>query len=397
MKIDTIRLKRFNILEQTLVIFFVSLFVSGISNAQIYYGSDDNVVATAKNGIDTTVISSERPRSIVVDNEGGYIYWSEFDFPNKVKRAKLDGSDESTILFGGFSRSENPAGMAYDNINNKLYVADNINNGFLLSSNPDGTGLDTLVAGSDNGVTNGILDIALDLKNKKIYWVKTGGVMRANLDGSNVETVVTLKSYIQPPSIALNTKDGYVYWVNTANDNIMRASINNGTAEKLLHADAPDGISLSLDEGKIYWVNSYFSAGNNGIISRANLDGTGIEHVLNIGTPTGAIYVEGLNITAINDSKNKKSILDNFVVEHNYPNPFNPSTKIKYSLPSRSQITVKIYSSIGSLVKTLLNDVLQNSGWHEITFNADNLSSGTYFYSIKSGSNIITRKMILIK
>ena len=85
-----------------------------------------------------------------------------------------------------------------------------------------------------------------------------------------------------------------------------------------------------------------------------------------------------------------------FSVSQNYPNPFNPSTKISYSLPEQSHTTIKIYNSLGSEVKTLVNET-QNKGKHEISFNAENLAGGIYYYQVKTDNFVETRKMVLLK
>ncbi|MBK7499138.1 MAG: carboxypeptidase regulatory-like domain-containing protein [Ignavibacteriales bacterium] len=92
-----------------------------------------------------------------------------------------------------------------------------------------------------------------------------------------------------------------------------------------------------------------------------------------------------------------------FILEQNYPNPFNPSTIIKYSIPNvistegrNLNVILKVYDIIGNEVATLVNEV-QSSGNYEVEFNAENLSSGIYFYELKTGSLILTKKMILLQ
>ncbi|QQS38074.1 MAG: T9SS type A sorting domain-containing protein [Ignavibacteriales bacterium] len=90
-----------------------------------------------------------------------------------------------------------------------------------------------------------------------------------------------------------------------------------------------------------------------------------------------------------------------FALEQNYPNPFNPSTKISYSLAIDSRVTLKIFDVLGQEVMTLINSSI-TSGLHEVNFNASNLNSGVYFYTIDAqgvdGSNFTsTKKMILTK
>ena len=91
---------------------------------------------------------------------------------------------------------------------------------------------------------------------------------------------------------------------------------------------------------------------------------------------------------------------DEYTLYQNYPNPFNPTTTIEYSLPEKSDVTISIYSAIGELVKTLVNGTIE-SGYQKVTFNAADLTSGTYIYQIKAVGNgrtfVDTKKMILIK
>ena len=87
---------------------------------------------------------------------------------------------------------------------------------------------------------------------------------------------------------------------------------------------------------------------------------------------------------------------------NNYPNPFNPTTQINYSLPKNSDIKLIIYDLLGNKLKTLLDDKYQSAGFKNIKWNGTNelgakTSSGVYFYALKSGRLYQTKKMILIK
>lgn len=91
-----------------------------------------------------------------------------------------------------------------------------------------------------------------------------------------------------------------------------------------------------------------------------------------------------------------------FKLEQNYPNPFNPSTIISYSLSNPGLVSLKIYNSLGAEVATLVNEN-QSAGNHSVIFNASGninggaLSSGVYFYRLKSGGIDKTLKMLFIK
>jgi len=89
-----------------------------------------------------------------------------------------------------------------------------------------------------------------------------------------------------------------------------------------------------------------------------------------------------------------------FELKQNYPNPFNPSTIIEFTIPEgtdvNSLVLLKIYDIIGNEVKTLIDEV-KEPGNYKVTFNASSLSSGVYFYKLKTGNYSAVKKLILIK
>ncbi|MDF1610640.1 spherulation-specific family 4 protein [Stygiobacter electus] len=85
-----------------------------------------------------------------------------------------------------------------------------------------------------------------------------------------------------------------------------------------------------------------------------------------------------------------------FQLNQNYPNPFNPTTQISYSIPKSGIVNLRVYNIIGKEVAELINEY-QNSGTYQITFNAQDLPSGVYFYQLKTGDYISSKKMLLIK
>ncbi len=85
-----------------------------------------------------------------------------------------------------------------------------------------------------------------------------------------------------------------------------------------------------------------------------------------------------------------------YYLYQNNPNPFNPTTIISYSIPRESIVTLKVYDILGRQVATLVNEQ-KSAGTYKVNFNAENLSSGIYFYSLQTNEKIITKKMLLIK
>jgi hypothetical protein len=90
------------------------------------------------------------------------------------------------------------------------------------------------------------------------------------------------------------------------------------------------------------------------------------------------------------------SLPKKFALYQNFPNPFNPSTIIRYDLKERGFVNLDIYDILGRKIKSLLSKV-QNAGLHEERFDSGNLASGTYFYQIIVNEWISTNKMLLVK
>ncbi len=85
-----------------------------------------------------------------------------------------------------------------------------------------------------------------------------------------------------------------------------------------------------------------------------------------------------------------------YQLEQNYPNPFNPSTKIRYSIPELSFVNLIIFNLLGEEIETLVNGE-QSAGVYEATFDASQLTSGVYFYTLKTDNSSFTKKMLLVR
>jgi hypothetical protein len=98
-------------------------------------------------------------------------------------------------------------------------------------------------------------------------------------------------------------------------------------------------------------------------------------------------------VTEVNEDL---SSINSYSLSNNYPNPFNPSTNITYTIPERSNVSLKVFDLLGSEVVDFVSGVIE-AGSYDISFNASNLPSGIYFYKLQAGSFVETKKMILIK
>jgi hypothetical protein len=91
-----------------------------------------------------------------------------------------------------------------------------------------------------------------------------------------------------------------------------------------------------------------------------------------------------------------EDVASSFSLGANYPNPFNPTTSISFEMAETANAELAVYNMAGQKVATLVNGLV-GAGAHEVTFDASNLSSGVYFYTLNSGNIVETRKMILTK
>ena len=100
--------------------------------------------------------------------------------------------------------------------------------------------------------------------------------------------------------------------------------------------------------------------------------------------------------STIGIDENDGVIAYEFALFHNYPNPFNPVTTIKFSIPETQQVTLKVYNLMGREVVTLVDQKLQ-AGYHTTKWHAGNMASGIYFYKLMSEKKAIKQKMLLLK
>ena len=120
------------------------------------------------------------------------------------------------------------------------------------------------------------------------------------------------------------------------------------------------------------------------------------EELLEVNTETGeSISLKQLPVS--NEPEPHHADLPRSIELHqNYPNPFNPVTVIGYRLPVRSEVTLEVFDVTGRRVAVLV-DGPQQSGVHQVTFDASNVASGIYFYRLETGEQTLTQKMTLIK
>ncbi len=118
-----------------------------------------------------------------------------------------------------------------------------------------------------------------------------------------------------------------------------------------------------------------------------------------------AIYFEPLTQDDVGPKSNNNvtsvdwetdNLSNNFLLNQNYPNPFNPITTISYYIPRNCKVNISVFDILGNKVKVLLDET-QYSGEHQVRFDGSNLSSGVYYYLLRTEESVLTNKMLLLK
>jgi hypothetical protein len=158
-------------------------------------------------------------------------------------------------------------------------------------------------------------------------------------------------------------REGSIGWSAVLNDNVWSTPANHGAV-------------TFLADGKLQFVAASLR------------DPSLVNENADMYDPTGIILdVEQEALSAIPEE---------YSLSHNYPNPFNPSTKINYTVPQQSRVTIKVYDMLGREVATLV-DENQPAGRYTVTFDGSALASGIYIYRMSSGSKVMSHKLMLLK
>ncbi len=121
--------------------------------------------------------------------------------------------------------------------------------------------------------------------------------------------------------------------------------------------------------------------------------------IFDMGADVGIVVIDNVSLelalaTSVEELDNNRP--DQFALDQNFPNPFNPTTNISFTIPQSSDVKLEVFNAIGQKVATLVNGV-RNAGSHTITFDASRFASGVYLYRLTSGNNVRVNKMLLLK
>ena len=234
---------------------------------------------------------------------------------------------------------------------------------------------------------------------KMIYKTSDGG-----LSWSNIEMEETyVKSFFISPTTAwavgenshiiktTNGGDSWFYQQSGVNNNLTDVYFFN---EQMGIAIGSGGTIIKTTDGGSTWIKSESGAATNRDFYSIQFISDHIGWILGWRVLLSTNNAGGFT-SVENENFSTKNVYS-FELFNNYPNPFNPSTKISWQSPVSSWQTLKIYDVLGNEIAKLV-DSEKEAGYHSINFYGSDLPSGVYFYRIESGNFISTRKMLLLK
>ena len=282
-------------------------------------------------------------------------------WPDGYERPLLQGGGNRDAFFQGVNNQD--AGRAYyDDIETDWVVA-------------NGTSIDiTFQVDMTNAQTNGTFDPATN----EVWWIseQPAFVVTQGWDDSDTMKVLQLtdsnSDMVYEGTLTVNgpSWNGFVY-------RYMYGVSGSWVQESAGFADYDYRVRFCGMNGVRSFVQPYTAPMDTFI--------DGNKEAESETSPPGLVDVRDLGLVA-----------NKFALEQIYPNPFNPTTNIKFSIPENGLVTLKVYNLLGEEVQTLVSEVM-NAGSYVTDFNASRLASGIYFYSIQVNDYTATKKMMLLK
>jgi hypothetical protein len=240
-------------------------------------------------------------------------------------------------------------------------------------------------------------EISFDFQNDGWWWGSGNTTIRFNLNSGTITSVGSWDASTEVRNFSISEGGPGGMWDTDAAyqqkfqrrvvqpGSIYMKSTKAGNSYQLEFAIARNEYAgLTLADGSILGFNIYY----NSIGGQSNQKAATFEQY------DFAYVTLGGDPVAVTE---EKEVPQSYFLYQNYPNPFNPSTTIRYRVPVKSFVKIDIYNVLGSLIETIVNEE-KAPGSYEVKFNAENLTSGVYFYSLKTSSGYsLTQKMMVLK
>ncbi|MFO7446036.1 MAG: T9SS type A sorting domain-containing protein [Ignavibacteriaceae bacterium] len=240
-----------------------------------------------------------------------------------------------------------------------------------------------LSVSSDTGTGNA--EIAVSAEANFADSIRTGLIIAA-IPGLSAFDITVSQSAINTPGISLSDS---IISVNADSQKISFA-VKSNTTWNVYNFSSRNWIMPDMESGyNTRTINLVISANSSSNLRSANITVAAD----NAGSRIIKLTQAGKSTTPV---EKKTEVIKEFQLMQNFPNPFNPSTSISYRIPEAGHVSLKVYNVLGSEIASLVNKE-QSAGQHSINFDASGLAGGVYFYSLKSGGKVQTRRMILVK
>lgn len=263
-------------------------------------------------------------------------------------------------------------------------------NGFRVPSY--GTG--TLSVVPDLKTSNGtmVLQAAVDLsKAPRKFAMTRPFVMLQNVAGDSVATGISLEMFL-PNKMPLGALVKFMVF-------------GTGSADSVAKVDTINNVRLKINAWNTLSITKLDSLKQAGKFdpSKPKTIGVMVYYPADTSAWKDNIWFDNLTVFGISRpgnltfvAGNNSYIPETYELFNNYPNPFNPSTVIKYNVPKQSKVAIQVFDVLGREVATLVNEV-QSAGSHEVTFNASKAASGVYFVRMTSDGFVKSQRMLLLK
>ena len=364
--------------------------------AGAYLGS---LAMTTDNGENWTIISSLSQTEFLVLSPNGNLFASHPGFFVLISRSTDGGYNWEVVFEGDYGEyvqniKVSPDETVFAIVNHKLF-----------KSTDNGDAWNQIQISSEFESISQI-----DINSLGMLFVKSSeGYFRSSDNGENWEQLISAPEGLTIFGI---TDSNEIYA--TASDSGYYKSTDSGDSWLYIYNGSGKSVKAFVSNDLGYLFISVLSLGVLRSVDggyswqeiNSGVDGSSVNaliitddnHLL-AGTAWHGVF-RSVNITTgLNNTENP--VANDFKLFQNYPNPFNPTTKIRYTIPSVGTsfmkfVQLKVYDVLGNEIATLVEGE-KPAGNYEAEFDAKNLSSGIYFYQIKAGSYIQTKKMILLR
>jgi len=397
--------------KHLLYLLFLIIIISGLLIAQeaskIYYTQyheyQKKVYQADLDGSNEIALDMPiRPKSIAVDwlssPQKLYIGLVPSTGASKIIRCNIDGSEQEDVI----TEISKVNDIELDLVARKIYWAQNTyDDDKIFKADMDGLNSSVEVIYSASVSGRDLWGFALDVINQTIWFTERASnfcssyIKRMSTSGSSL--TIIMNPVYNPHDIEYY--DGKIYWGD--NNGLNKANPDATDNIVIVEGARIDGLAIDAYNQKVYWVD-YIS----NKVKYANLDGSEESVHPNYHSALSMIDTD-YNSSAVTNVTDSFTEPEDFVLHNNYPNPFNPSTKISWQSPVGSHQILKVFDVLGNEVATLV-DEYKPAGKYEVEFNLPagrqgpasgirNLASGIYFCRLRTENYSKTIKMLYLK